>query len=124
MSILFYEAFLMLLRFEPCLRHENFAALHGKVRNYPISRKPASGESVGRICSAVDLACIWYWKQVQCLQRSAATTCLLRRHGMAAQMVIGVQQIPFKAHAWVEVGGRVVNDRIYLREMYSVLDEC
>ena len=124
MSVLFFKTFLMLLRFEPCLRRENFAVLHERVRNYPISRKPASGESVERICSAVDLACIWYWKQVQCLQRSAATTCLLRRHGVAAQMVIGVQQIPFKAHAWVEVGGRVVNDRLYLREMYSVLDEC
>ena len=77
-----------------------------------------------RICSAVDLACIWYWKEALCLQRSAATSCLLKSHGIFAQMVIGAQQLPFKAHAWVEVDGRVVNDKPYVPEMYTVLDRC
>jgi hypothetical protein len=36
--------------------------------------------------------------------------------------VIGTQQIPFNAHAWVEVEGRVVNDRAYMPEMYAVLE--
>ena len=36
----------------------------------------------------------------------------------------GVQKLPFKAHAWVEVDGRVVNDKPYMREMYTVLDRC
>jgi hypothetical protein len=79
---------------------------------------------VEQICSAVDMACIWYWKKVLCLQRSAATACLLKRYGVPAQMTIGAQQIPFKAHAWVEVDGRVVNDKPYIREMYAVLDKC
>jgi hypothetical protein len=39
-------------------------------------------------------------------------------------MMIGAQQTPFKAHAWVEVGGRVVNDKPYTSEMYAVLDRC
>jgi hypothetical protein len=39
-------------------------------------------------------------------------------------MVIGAQQMPFKAHAWVEVSGQVVNDQPYTREMYAVLDRC
>jgi hypothetical protein len=39
-------------------------------------------------------------------------------------MVIGAQQLPFKAHAWVEVDGRVVNDKPYVPEMYTVLDRC
>ena len=39
-------------------------------------------------------------------------------------MVIGAQQMPFKAHAWVEVGGSVVNDKPYTPEMYQVLDRC
>ena len=41
-----------------------------------------------------------------------------------AQMVIGSQQMPFRSHAWVEVEGRVVNDKPYMREMYAVLDRC
>jgi hypothetical protein len=36
-------------------------------------------------------------------------------------MVIGVQSLPFKAHAWVEVEGAVVNEKSYTPEMYSVL---
>ena len=34
------------------------------------------------------------------------------------------QQMPFKAHAWVEVEDRVVNDKPYTPEMYAVLDRC
>jgi hypothetical protein len=32
--------------------------------------------------------------------------------------------MPFKAHAWVEVGGHIVNDKPYTREMYAILDRC
>jgi hypothetical protein len=39
-------------------------------------------------------------------------------------MVIGVQTMPFKAHAWVEVGGQIVNDRLASREKYLVLEVC
>ena len=81
-------------------------------------------DGVERICAAVDMACIWYPKEVLCLQRSAATACLLKRYGIPAQMVIGAQQMPFRAHAWVEVDGRVVNDKPYTPEMYAVLDRC
>jgi hypothetical protein len=39
-------------------------------------------------------------------------------------MVIGARQLPFKAHAWVEVAGLVVNDKSYVPETYAVLDRC
>jgi hypothetical protein len=39
-------------------------------------------------------------------------------------MVIGVQQLPFLAHAWVELDGRVINDKQYICEVYSVLTRC
>jgi hypothetical protein len=72
----------------------------------------------------IDLACLWYPKRVLCLHRSAATACLLRKYGVPAEMVLGVQQLPFRAHAWVEVAGRTVNDRPYVNELYLVLDRC
>ena len=106
------------------LDDEQVIALYNKVRNYPVGGQAPSGDAVEQICSAVDMACIWYWKEALCLQRSAATACLLKKHGVAAQMVIGAQRIPFKAHAWVEVDGLVVNDKPYMQEMYAVLDRC
>lgn len=124
MSFLFFEAYVMLVSFDLYLARGNFAPLYEKVRGCPTRSKTGSSEAVDRICSAVDMASIWYWKGVLCLQRSAATVCLLRRHGVEADLVIGVQQLPFKAHAWVEVDRRVVNDKPYMGEMYAVLDRC
>lgn len=124
MSFLIVRAYWKLIYFDLYLARGDFSALHQKVRNSGIGRHAAAIDTTEKICAAVDMACIWYWKQVLCLQRSAATACLLRSHGVHAQMIVGAQQVPFKAHAWVEVEGRVVNDKPYMREMYAVLDQC
>jgi hypothetical protein len=124
MSFLVLQAYLKLIHFDLYLARGNFAALYEKVRKYPIGTRTMAPDAVERICYAVDMACIWYWKEALCLQRSAATACLLKRYGVAAQMVIGAQQMPFKAHAWVEVDGHVVNDKPYTPEIYAVLDRC
>src|SRR5437879_12995202 len=124
MSFLVLKAYLKLIYFDLYLARGNFSDLYNKVRGYPTGKKAEAADAVEQICSAVDMACIWYWKEALCLQRSAATACLLKKHGVAAQMVIGAQRIPFKAHAWVEVDGLVVNDKPYMQEMYAVLDRC
>lgn len=123
-KFLVLKAYWKLMRFDFYLARGNFSALYEKVRNYPVKEQAAGSKAVERICSAMDMACIWYWKEALCLQRSAATACLLKDCGVPAQMVIGAQQMPFKAHAWVEVDGRVVNDKPYMHEMYAVLDRC
>ncbi len=124
MSFLVLRAYLLLIRFDLYLLRGNFSALYEKVHRYPLGKKTTSPDATEQISSAMDMACIWYWKEALCLQRSAATACLLKRYGIPAQMVIGAQQMPFKAHAWVEVEGRVVNDKPYTPEMYAVLDRC
>jgi hypothetical protein len=125
MRFLVLKAYIRLILFDLYLAKGNFQALCAKVRLYRQRKEPpTSSDAVERICAAVDMACIWYWKKVLCLQRSAATACLLKTYGVGAQMVIGAQQVPFKAHAWVEVNGQVVNDKPYTPEMYSILDRC
>jgi hypothetical protein len=124
MSFLVLRAYLELIHFDLYLARRDFAVLRRKVRDYPIERTESSPDLVRKICAAMDIASIFYWKEVLCLQRSSATTCLLRHHGVPAQMVIGVRQMPFKAHAWVEVGGEVVNDRPYISSTYRSLDKC
>ena len=114
----------MLLYFDLFLARKDFGALYNKVRLCPIASYRAHDPVTEDICGAVNTACIWYWKEVLCLQRSAASACLLRRYGVPAQMVIGVQRIPFRAHAWVEVEGRIVNEKPYMRELYVVLEHC
>jgi hypothetical protein len=124
MSLLVLQAYLELLYFQLYLVRGDFSALYERVRKSEVNNVVPIPDAVERICAAVDMACIWYWKRVLCLQRSAATACLLKRYGVPAQMVIGAQQIPFIAHAWVEVDGRVVNDKAYMPEIYAVLDRC
>lgn len=124
MSFLVLRAYLRLIQFDLYLAQGNFNALYEKVRRCPVRKMPVSAIAVEQICAAVDMACIWYWKEVLCLQRSAAAACLLKRSGVPAQVILGAQQMPFKAHAWVEVDGRIVNDKPYMREIYAVLDKC
>ena len=124
MSVLVLRAYWNLLSFDLRIATGNFAALYRKVREYPIAKRAPSFDTLKRISSALELASIWYPKEILCLQRSAAAACLLRKHGIPAQMVIGAKQMPFKAHAWVEVQGCVVTDKPYVAEIYAVLDRC
>jgi hypothetical protein len=124
MTHLLWRAYWTLFQFDPMLFRGQLAPLYRKVRNQPLRATPAPVGAEQRTLSAIDHACIWYWKEVRCLQRSAATVFLLRKSGVAAQLVLGAQQIPFRAHAWVEVDGRIVNDKPYLQDIYSVLDRC
>jgi hypothetical protein len=124
MRLLTLRAYSLLVVLDFYLVRGSFEALYCKVRNFPVAHRTPEHDAIETVCSAVDLACIWYPKQVRCLQRSAAATCLLRKYGIPAQMIIGAQRMPFKAHAWVEVSGQVVNDKPYTPERYAVLDRC
>jgi transglutaminase superfamily protein len=121
---LFLCALWQIFRFEVYLRCGTFSVLYRRVRTNYLRQVENPHRAVEEICAAIDLVCIWYPKQVLCLQRSAATTCLLRSYGIPAQMVLGAQQMPFKSHAWVEVDRRVVNDKPYAPEIYAELDRC
>jgi hypothetical protein len=119
-ALLVLQAYWTLMLFEYILAVGNFAAIHETLHS--LSPGNFVDEVASKICRAVDIACICYCKPVLCLQRSAATTYLLKKHGFPATLVLGAQHSPFKAHAWVEVEGRVVNDKPYTPEMYAVLD--
>jgi hypothetical protein len=71
---------------------------------------------------AVRDACVLYYKNVQCLQRSAVVTRMLRRRGLPAQLVIGFQPQPAEFHAWVELDGSVVWDYRSQLPFFRVLD--
>jgi hypothetical protein len=125
MKRLVLEGWILLLRFEWIMRFREFKELHRRVGRESV-RAITSTRLVPKetLCKAMDFACVFYPKRVLCLQRSAATTMLLRRHGWSAEMVIGAQILPFQAHAWVEVDGVVVNDKPYVTEIFQPLERC
>ena len=121
---IFWRAYLELLSLEYFLFRSDFPSIYNKVRNAPVCARSRVSISAEQLCSAIDIAAALYFKRTLCLQRSAAAVCLLKKHGFAAEMVIGIQQLPFLAHAWVELGGLVLNDKPYMTEIYSVLTRC
>ncbi|SRR5216684_8091541 len=124
MRLLFWKALVGLLTFDSLLLVGNFATLHRIVRNWKSTGRKTAPDTTDRVCDAVNLACSWYPKRALCLQRSAVTTCLLRSCGVPAEMVIGAQKLPFRAHAWVEVNGCPVNERAEVQTIYGVWERC
>ena len=124
MRFLFWKALIGLIAFDLLLLVRNFATLHHIVRNWKLSSSKAASDTTNRVCDAVNHACSWYPKRALCLQRSAVTTCLLRNCGVPAEMVIGAQKLPFKAHAWVEVDNHAVNERTDVQTIYGVWERC
>lgn len=121
---LFWKALLGLLAFDLLGLGRNFSKMHGLVSRWRVTPRTVPREAVDRVCRAVNYACIWYPKRVLCLQRSAVTTCLLRNCGVPAKMVVGAQNLPFKAHAWTEVDGRAINERRDVHRLYGIWERC
>jgi hypothetical protein len=117
---LLVEGWLLLFYFDCLMHFGGFHKLYTAVRNQGVVAVPTRTEST-HLCHAADLLSVFYFKRVKCLQRSAATAVLLRRHGWRAELVIGVKLVPFQSHAWVEIDHSVVNDKPYMRDIFPEL---
>ena len=115
-------AFVALLSFDLLLRFRGFQALIEKVEHWPTAKPRTTDlELCKRVRAMVDRAQMYYPKKAMCLQHSVVVTCLLRRRGVPAQMVLAAQEFPPKGHAWVEVEGHVVNDSAAVKKNHRVL---
>jgi hypothetical protein len=85
-----------------------FRALRDIVGYRPTKVPSVDVEQMRSMVTALEKAILLYLKPVLCLQRSVALTRLLRRHGIAADLVIGCHLAPMTAHAWVEVAGKAI----------------
>lgn len=120
-----WVAFFALVAFEVVLKFRGFGGLFEIVERWPLARRNMFPSVRARqICAGVDRARVWYPKKVFCFQHSAVISCLLRRQGFPAVMVVGGRRIPFYAHAWVEVGTTVVNDDQAVRSRYTSFKRC
>ncbi|HXU16845.1 MAG TPA: lasso peptide biosynthesis B2 protein [Terriglobales bacterium] len=124
LSTLFFFSLLGLFAFDLLGIGRNFSKAHRFLRRGITAERTYPEEVIAGVCQAVNLASIWYPKQVRCLQRSMVTTTLLRRYGVPAHMAVGAQNVPFKAHAWTEVNGKAINERNDVQKIYSVWERC
>jgi hypothetical protein len=118
------EALWELAAAEVTLALGNFAALRRRVVNERLRSRADDAFIVERVCRAVRIACVWYYKPVLCLERSAVTARMLKRRGVNARMVVGAMRVPFRAHAWVRVEDHIVDEQFDVVAKFAVLDEC
>jgi hypothetical protein len=118
------SAFIGLLAFDLLLKIRGFQTLIDKVEHWPTAEPRTTDlETCRRVRAMVDRAQMYYPKKAMCLQQSAVLTCLLRRRGVPAEMVLAAQPFPAKAHAWVEVAGTVINGNQSVRTKYLRLKQ-
>src|SRR5438105_12026670 len=109
--MLFFRALFTLFAYDVLSTFCRFETIYSMVKSWPVTSTPSGQDTINCVCTALNYACVWYPKQALCLQRSFVTTYLLRKRGIQAHMALGAQKLPFKAHAWVEVDGRAINER-------------
>jgi len=124
MKLLVFESWFTLLFVDLLLRLCGFKALHRLLHRQRVGQINKYGQSSDELSHATDLACAFYFRRVSPLERSAAAALLLRRHGWPADLILGLQILPYESYAWVEIGGRIVNDQPNLPEIYQVLERC
>lgn len=56
-----------------------------------------------------------------CLYRSLGLSAFLRRNGIGNDLCIGITDVPFTSHAWVERDGCVLNDTLEKANEYVVI---
>lgn len=86
---------------------------------------PPAALSADQISAVVDIVARRHPAyKATCLPQSLLLWHYLRGHGYPAELRIGVgkPQGVFAAHAWVELDGRVLNDRPDVGERYAVVD--
>jgi len=115
-------AFVGLLSFDLLLKWRGFQSLISKVEHWPTAKPHTTNpELCKRVRAMVDRAQMYYPKKAMCLQHSAVVTCLLRRRGVPAELVLAAQEFPPKGHAWSEVDGVVINDLQSVKNSHRVL---
>lgn len=126
-SLLYFRLIVELFRYDLTEAMLGFRGVHrGLAPRVPrpgsIGSELAGPELEAAACEALSRIVPLYWKQVQCLQRSVVTARVLRTYGAQAEVVVGYRLAPFLAHAWVEVGGRIVNDSPTFQRRLQVLE--
>ena len=121
------QAFAALARVSLGLRLLGYARCQrwlGRPRSRPLPPPPPEALDRARgYARAVAVAAGNVPFRARCLERSLALCWLLRRRHIPAELRIGVRKAPdLEAHAWVELGGRPVNDGDDVRRRYAAFD--
>ena len=81
-------------------------------RRQAVDLTPGRSDEIAAVARRFAGLLPWVPFQGDCLFRALLLQAVLRRRGIAATLVVGVQTWPFEAHAWVQAGDLVLDDGI------------
>ncbi len=99
-----------------------FSGIRKFVQRIPVRKVTQHKLTVDQLVDIFNRSLMLYLRNVRCIQRATALTCLLRMHGISAQFTVGCRSLPFYSHAWVTVNGIAVNESTDLISTLRVLD--
>lgn len=78
---------------------------------------------VNQLIKLISLVCRLFPVEAECIHRSLLVYKYTRKlHALDSQMIIGVKKFPFKAHAWVEINGKNINEpEFFTRDLHIIL---
>jgi hypothetical protein len=119
----FARAWGLLLAVDLGLRTLSFARLERWLTPAPAGRPPDEA-AIGRLVWSVAAAARHHLYPMRCVPRALTLRWLLGRHGLPAELKIGVlrQDGTLAAHAWVERDGRAIGEPAGIEERFAPLE--
>ena len=119
---LIFEAYMTLIRVYCCSYFSQFTdmiqLLH---RCQPKKPRQVSRQEFAPLVRALNQACFYFPVRVKCLEWSVSLCLMAFRRSFDCHLEIGVQNMPFLAHAWVRIKEGVIADNQDLPTSLSVI---
>ncbi|MGY2491956.1 lasso peptide biosynthesis B2 protein [Cupriavidus sp. CP313] len=122
-AVLVAHALMTLHTVHRCCAAERLAGLKHLIEQKRERRRLTSGRDIDDLVRSLNAACMLYPRKTKCLEWAGALLLLGFRYGFDLRLVMGVQNRPFYAHAWVEHEGRIIGDEPSLRNQLAVILE-
>jgi hypothetical protein len=77
--------------------------------------------NIESLSSALDKACFYFPIKTKCLEWAATLAIMCINRKLMCNLEIGVQNMPFAAHAWVKLDGEVISDSQNLPDSLAII---
>lgn len=119
------KCYLSLIKVHFCLKFFGFYGLIKMIKRHrPSSREQQmqpNAQDLENLSDNLNKACLLFPKKIKCLEWAASFVLLSLSHKWPCNLVIGVQNFPFLAHAWVEYNDEVIFDNKLLPAHLSII---
>jgi len=92
-----------------------------KNRKKPLLKNKIDKSNIESLSSALDKACFYFPKKTKCLEWAATLTIMCINRKLICNLEIGVQNMPFAAHAWAKLDDEIISDSQNLPDSLAVI---